>query len=551
MFLHGGFRRMTAKEKRRYKFEDLFDIHEIQRIQDEVAHTMHVASIIVEPDGTPITRPSNFCSFCYDIVRSSPIGCANCQRSDSHLGRPNPDGPIIEQCLSANLMDAGCSIIVNGEHVASWMLGQVRDSDKEVPHEANIRYAEMLGVDPERYCEEYEKLPAMTHDKFSHVANLIFIITVQFSRLAENNIRMREELDRRIVLEQKLRKEHERLEYTSTHDSLTNAYNRSFYEKKIEEYERKSNIPVTIVMGDLNNLKIANDIFGHKHGDLLLQTICGIMQGCSGENDMVCRCGGDEFVVIMPNADIQRAKEFCTRVKELCAKDTSNVIRPSISFGYDCRMSSHRSIASVIRSADSMMYKNKQYDKLSSNILMDIQRILTQKGYYREDINDMLSSITVAFGVYLKLDDPALKELNLLCELRDIGWIIVPDTLRYNHSLTEDDIAVIQSHTTIGYRLAKLYDNTYLVAKAILHHHENFDGSGYPDGLAGTNIPYLSRIVAITDAYVHLITNAPDGQGLSVVDALTDLYQKSGTQFDPELVKQFTAFISSQKESEK
>lgn len=540
---------MGTKEKRRFKFEELFDIHEIQRIQDEVAHTMHTASIIVEPDGTPITRPSNFCSFCYDIVRSSPIGCANCQKSDAHLGRPNPDGPIISSCLSANLMDAGCSIIVDGEHVASWMLGQVRDADKPVPHEDNIRYAKMLGVDPDRYCEEYEKLPAMSHDKFAHVANLIFIITAQFSRLAEHNIRIQKELDHRIVLEQQLRKEHERLAYTSTHDSLTGAYNRSFYEEKLDEFEENKERPVTIVMGDLNNLKIANDIFGHKHGDLLLQTICSIMQDCAEEGDMVCRCGGDEFVVIMPHGDTQRAKDFCARVKERCAKDTSNVIKPSISFGYDSRVTPQRAMSSVLRSADSMMYKNKQYDKLSSNILMDIQRILTQKGYFHEDRNDALSSLTVAFGVYLKLDDPALKDLNLLCELRDIGWIIVPDALRDAQTFTDDDIAAIHSHATIGYRLAKLYDNTYSVAKSILHHHENFDGSGYPDGLTGTNIPYLSRIVAITETYLDLISEKPDGQGLSVVDALTDLYQKSGTQFDPELVKQFTAFISSQKKS--
>ena len=528
----------------KYTFNDLFDIEEIQKIQDQVAKTLHVGSIIVEPDGNPVTNPSNFCSFCYDVIRSTKQGCENCHKSDAHLGRPNPEGPIISPCLSANLMDAGCSIIVNGQHVASWMLGQVRNADKQLSEEENIRHANEIGVSPKIYCDEYNKLPVMTKEEFSNVANLIFIITSQFSKLAVHNIQLRNELNQRTILEEELHKEHIRLSYSSTHDVLTNVFNRTYFDEKIKELESTSTIPISIIVGDVNNLKITNDVFGHKHGDILLISICNIMKECAKENYIICRCGGDEFYIILPGAGYNEAKEFCRKVKNKCIDDTTNVITPSISFGIDTKTSKKKPLSSVLRTADALMYKNKQADKIASNILIDIQRILYNKGYLSEELVERTLILSNSFGIYLRFDDDMLKDLNLLTELQDLGMIVVPENIFFkNAPLTDEEYDIIKSHPAISYRLAKLYDNTYSVAKDVQHCHENYDGTGYPGKLAGQNIPYLSRIMAIINGYVAMVSPRPYGRELSHCEALEEIAANRGTQFDPDLSNKFIDFM--------
>ena len=108
-------------------FEDLFNIDDIQRIQDEFAKVTGVASIITHTDGTPITAPSNFCRLCKDIIRKTDMGLANCLKSDAVIGQYHPGGPIIQPCMSGGLWDAGAGITVSGRHIANWLIGQVRD----------------------------------------------------------------------------------------------------------------------------------------------------------------------------------------------------------------------------------------------------------------------------------------------------------------------------------------------------------------------------------------------------------------------------------------
>lgn len=108
-------------------FEDFFDVAEIQKLQDKVADALQIGTIITYPDGTPITAPSNFCDFCYKVIRKSELGLKNCMKSDAAFGKPNKGGPIISQCLSGGLLDGGVSIMVGDKHIANWLFGQVRD----------------------------------------------------------------------------------------------------------------------------------------------------------------------------------------------------------------------------------------------------------------------------------------------------------------------------------------------------------------------------------------------------------------------------------------
>ena len=127
------------------RFEELFDLAEIQRIQDAFAAATGVASIITDPQGRPLTRPSNFCRLCSEIIRKTSQGLANCMRSDAVLGALNPEGPIIQPCLSGGLWDGGTSICVGDHHIANWLIGQVLD--EQCDEAKMVAYARAIGAD--------------------------------------------------------------------------------------------------------------------------------------------------------------------------------------------------------------------------------------------------------------------------------------------------------------------------------------------------------------------------------------------------------------------
>lgn len=167
-------------------FEDLFNLEDIQRIQDEFALATGTGSLITRPDGTPITRPSNFCQLCGTIIRQSEKGRRNCENSDAKLGRDNLDGPTIHTCLSAGLCNAGAGITIGGRHVANWLVGQVRDGTQD-PKELRS-YARDIGVDEQAFMEAYNQVPFMPRPRFEMVAKALFSLAKQLSTTAYQNV---------------------------------------------------------------------------------------------------------------------------------------------------------------------------------------------------------------------------------------------------------------------------------------------------------------------------------------------------------------------------
>ena len=167
-------------------FEDLFNLEDIQRLQDEFASATGVASIITRTDGTPITQPSNFTRLCRDIIRKSPKGWMNCCKSDATLGRLSTDGPLLQPCLSGGLWDAGAGISVGGHHIANWLIGQVRD---ETQTDEKIRqYAHEIGVDEDQTVEAFQEVPAMSHDQFEAVGKVLYTLANRLSMTAYQNV---------------------------------------------------------------------------------------------------------------------------------------------------------------------------------------------------------------------------------------------------------------------------------------------------------------------------------------------------------------------------
>jgi PAS domain S-box-containing protein len=189
-------------------FEDLFSLTELQRLQDLFADVWGVAALITRPDGTPITQPSNFTYFCSEFIRKSEKGFRNCQISDATLGRHNPSGPIIHACLSAGLWGAGASITVGGRHMASWLIGQVRNEAQS--EEQMIEYAHMIGADEAAFREAFLKVPIMPQKTFEQIAHSLFALANQLSTTAYQNIQQARFIAERKQAEESLRENEEK-----------------------------------------------------------------------------------------------------------------------------------------------------------------------------------------------------------------------------------------------------------------------------------------------------------------------------------------------------
>ncbi len=167
-------------------FDELFDLTEVQRIQDEFSRATGVASLITDPQGNPLTKPSNFTDFCAIHIRGTERGLANCRQSDAVLGQAHAAGAKVQTCLSAGLWDAGTSISVGGRHVASWLIGQVRD---ETQSEAKLRqYLREIGADEKAAMEAYRRVPAMSREHFDSIAQVLCTLSTQLSTTAYQNM---------------------------------------------------------------------------------------------------------------------------------------------------------------------------------------------------------------------------------------------------------------------------------------------------------------------------------------------------------------------------
>jgi len=191
-------------------FDDLFNIADLQRLQDEFSLATNVASIITRPDGTPITTGSNFSRLCNDIIRQTKTGCANCLASDALLGQPSLDGPRVQLCMSGGLWDAGAAISVGGHHIANWLIGQVRN---EAQTEEKIRaYAQRIGADEEAVVEAFYQVPAMSRSQFEKIASALFTLASQLSNFAYQNVQQARFITERKEMESNLKESMSRLD---------------------------------------------------------------------------------------------------------------------------------------------------------------------------------------------------------------------------------------------------------------------------------------------------------------------------------------------------
>jgi diguanylate cyclase (GGDEF)-like protein/PAS domain S-box-containing protein len=345
----------------------------------------------------------------------------------------------------------------------------------------------------------------------------------------------------------KNKKMEKKLKEMSLYDPLTGIYNRTFFNEEMRRLRTSRYHSMAVIVCDIDGLKIINDTLGHEQGDRLLKTASKILRKSFRANDIIARIGGDEFSILLPDANEEKIGNYCRRIrweiKEYNQNRMSGEFRLSISMGYSIVNNSHTiDMNKLFREADDAMYKEKLQKKHSSKseILQALIATMDARDHITGGHSERLGVYTKKIGESVNLSEKELNDLNLLARFHDLGKVGIPDNILFKKNLlTEKEFEEMKRHCYIGQRIASSTSDMSHIADYILKHHEWWDGNGYPLKLKGEEIPLLCRILAIADAYDAMTEDRPYRKALTHEQALSKIEAGAGSQFDPYLVKKF------------
>ncbi|SUY36502.1 sensory box-containing diguanylate cyclase [Clostridium perfringens] len=338
-----------------------------------------------------------------------------------------------------------------------------------------------------------------------------------------------------VILENKLKK-------MSYRDKLTGLYNRAYFDEKLKELNNKEFFPLSFVMGDLNGLKVINDAIGHLEGDKILKEISGVIKNSCRKDDLIFRWGGDEFCILLPKTTEEEAEAICNRIRKNCKLNHKTIIPLSIALGVSSKKESKKPIDEVLVEAEDKVYREKLVNekRIKKNIIDSLNKeLFLRHDYIKEHIN-RVKKYAVELGKKMNLSEKELKNLKMLAKLHDIGKVGIPEEiLSKPGKLKKEEYEIIKTHAEKGYRIAMFNPEFEKIAPCILAHHERYDGTGYPLGLKGDEIPLLARIINVVDSYDAMTNKRVYKKSLSAEEAKKEFKKNSGTQFDPIIVEKF------------
>ncbi|MBV8479235.1 MAG: diguanylate cyclase [Actinobacteria bacterium] len=367
------------------------------------------------------------------------------------------------------------------------------------------------------------------------------------------------------------RAELERLQNAALIDSLTGLRNhRALHEdlaRLLEELQGR----LVVVMFDLDGLKLTNDSHGHQAGDDLIQSLAEAMRRTTRDDDGVYRLGGDEFIAILPGATLNGALGFVQRVDSIARELTSGQA-PTFTAGI-AAATEGMSRDVILRRADialieakrqhipALVYAESLEEAMAASattaeerhlraLATALARAVDTKDASIRSHCETVSSLCGRIGEVFGLDVDVVRRLRLAGLLHDVGKIGISDAiLKKPAPLTDLEYEVMKTHSVLGHSIAlaaELSDE----AVWILHHHESVDGTGYPSGLAGDEIPLESRIILVADAFEAMTTDRPYRSKRSTEDALRELDAHAGTQFDERCVAALRVVLAARRRTD-
>lgn len=336
-----------------------------------------------------------------------------------------------------------------------------------------------------------------------------------------------------------------RLSFISCHDTLTSLYNRAQLTTIGPELESPDSLPVSVMMVDMNGLKMVNDVFGHQQGDVMLIEMAKTLQKICRPRDSILRWGGDEFVVFMSRTDEAEGRAVCDRIREACDQNTQCVMPLSAAIGIVTQTEGRFCLERQMKAAETRMYSHKLIERKSvrRQILAKLEEQLKRRGIKAEEHEARLQALLLRFAAFLDgtLSEDELRILNKLAYLHNFGKIA------FVENLSDGDASLalkadVKEQSEVGYRMAQALGERE-VADMVLTLYERWDGKGCPFGLQGEEIPFPARVFSIVDAYDEWMHDRDARSVLTKEEALQAIEKEKGLYFDPELTEKFLNFM--------
>ena len=347
-----------------------------------------------------------------------------------------------------------------------------------------------------------------------------------------------------------IRRKTSELEFRSFHDELTGLYNRAFFEDAMARFDSGRFDPVTVVVCDVNGLKLINDTLGHKAGDKLLKAAADVLEKAARKSDIIARIGGDEYALLMPKTSGDMGARIVERIDLEIAKykEHDDSLPLNIACGAATTSGKDRNPESIFQEADKKMYASKQAERTRSR--REIMEYLSSRlDRVRKGSRDRHTAACSAIMEVFVKAQPDLSSIQSdflvrLAQNHDIGFVEVPpEIIRKPGKLTEEEYSMIKRHPETGARIASIFPELADLAESIRLHHRWWNGKGYPEGEGGETIPLESRIMAIVDAYEAMTGDKTYRTPLEPNEAAAELLRCAGTQFDPAWTERFVSFF--------
>ncbi|WZL81218.1 diguanylate cyclase [Vallitaleaceae bacterium 9-2] len=333
----------------------------------------------------------------------------------------------------------------------------------------------------------------------------------------------------------------EKIKFLSYHDQLTGVYNRHFYEEEIRRLDVERNLPFSILMIDVNGLKLTNDAFGHLAGDNLLKMVAKTLKSACRSDEIIARIGGDEFVILLPSADENSAAILMKRIYKSFENISIESVKVSVSIGWGTKVDIEESIDDIYVKAEEYMYRKKISESRSmrNSTIKAIMKTLYESNKAEARHSKEVARLVRLVGKAFKLGNQETSDLSLAGAMHDIGKIVISKSLlEKKEAITHEEYKELKRHVDVGYQILKSVEDYSELAGYVLSHHEKWDGSGYPNALKGEEIPLYSRIIAVADAY-DVMTNREYGKKYEPEAAIDRLESLAGIKYDSVVVAKF------------